>query len=511
MAQQQEQRPKLVVGIVIDQFRYDYLTRFRAGYHGGLDLLMKEGADFTNAHYMQVPTVTAVGHSIFMSGAMPSLSGIISNAWYDRNTKKQVTSVCDWSETVVGGPTSKEGEKCTDEDPASPRRFLVSTVGDELRDADDKSVVVGVSLKARAAILPSGHRANGAFWFDIKSGNFVTSSYYMKELPGWASEFNAKKLPAGYVSEGWPDFPSWSFKAKPGSPDLYGKIPASPWGNELVEKFAESALSGEQLGTHGSTDLLTVSFSSNDYIGHAVGPDAPEVRDMAIRVDALIGKLLKVVDEKVGLKNTIVVLTADHGVSPAPKVNQARKMPGTYIYADTVDIVKSALNRQFGEADWVESGDTEGIYFNRETLRTFRTKEGRPVEASEVYRVAKEALLAVPQLHAVRVYDATQLANGIGGDSIAKAFVNGFFPRESPDLALAFEPYAMPGHGSGTTHFSPYDYDKHVPILFMGPGIRAGKYNGEVKPNDIAATLATMLSIETPSGSSGRVLTEMLQ
>lgn len=501
--------PKLVVAIAIDQFRYDYLTRFRADYHGGLDLLLKQGADFTNAHYLQAPTVTAVGHSIFLSGAMPAVSGIVGNAWYDRVSRKDVTSVCDWEYQVVGGPQLNQGEKCTDEDPASPRRLLVSTVGDELRDVNDDSRVVGISLKARAAILPSGHRANAAFWFDLNSGNFITSTYYVQKLPEWAAKFNAGKLPEQYVDKQWPGFPTWKFTAS--GRQRFQKLPASPWGNELIEKFAEAALQGEQLGQRGPTDLLTVSFSSNDYVGHAVGPDAPEVHDMSKRVDVLIGKLLQAIDAKVGLKNTIVVLTADHGVSPAPPVNQKRKMPGTYVTAHPGDVVKSALNSKFGNAEWLESSGEGGIYLNWKVIDEFQTKDGKRLTHDDVYRVAKQALLDAPDLHAVRVYDREQLANGISGDFIARAFINGFFPRTSPDLVLAYEPYAVPGSGHGTSHFSPYDYDKHVPILFMGPGIKAGQYAGEVSPIDIAPTLATMLSIETPSGSEGRVLTEMLQ
>src|SRR5581483_3021668 len=179
-------KPKLVVGIIIDQFRYDYLTRFRGDYHGGLDQLMTQGADFTNAFYAQVPTVTAVGHSIFLSGAMPSVSGIVSNAWYDRDEQKVVTSVCDWSVRTVGGDQPERGTKCTDADPASPKRLLVTTVGDELRNANGDSKVIGISIKARAAILPSGHRAAGAYWLDDVSGNFISSTFYMDELPAWA-------------------------------------------------------------------------------------------------------------------------------------------------------------------------------------------------------------------------------------------------------------------------------------------------------------------------------------
>jgi predicted AlkP superfamily pyrophosphatase or phosphodiesterase len=490
---------------VIDQFRYDYLTRFRGDYKGGLDRLLRQGAVFTNANYAQSPTVTAVGHSIFMSGAMPAVSGIVNNRWYDRQLKKEITSVCDWNEKITGAPAIPAARACTDEDPASPRRLLVSTIGDELRDARDESKVIGVSLKARAAILPSGHRANSAYWFDIRTGSFVTSTYYRSELPAWASSFNDRKQAEKFVSQKWPEFPSWDFKGAAGSPQVYSKIPASPWGNELVEGFAEAALSGEKLGQGDATDMLTVSFSSNDYVGHAVGPDAPEVRDMAIRVDALIGKLLALIDRSVGLQNTVVVLTADHGVSPAPGTSEKRRMPGVYVAANAAEVVKTALNDHFGQAGWIESGGNGGIWFNGKTL------EEKKVTAHDVYQVAREAILAKPELHAVRVYDREQLSNGIAGDSIARSFVYGFFPRESPDLSIVFEPYALIDSTNGTTHFSPYGYDRHVPVIFMGPGVKTGRYNGEIQPNDIAPTLATMLDIETPSGSSGRVLTEMMQ
>ena len=277
-------QPKLVVVVVVDQFRYDYLTRFRDDYHFGLYTLLNRGADFTNGFYAQIPTVTAVGHSIMLSGAMPAVSGIVGNSWYDRAESKVVTSVCDWNVKVVGAPQPKEGAKCTDSDPASPRRLLVSTLGDELKDAHPDSKVIGISIKARGAILPSGHGANGAFWFDDANGAFVTSSYYMESLPEWARAFNDQKLAAKYVEQKWNGFPNWDFHAQANAP-IYGRLPASPWGNELIEKFTEAAIAGEKLGQRGPTDLLTVSFSSNDYVGHAVGPNAPEVRDMAIRGD----------------------------------------------------------------------------------------------------------------------------------------------------------------------------------------------------------------------------------
>jgi hypothetical protein len=496
-------KPKLVVAIIVDQFRYDYLTRFRSDYHGGFDQFLTQGADFTNAFYQQVPTVTAVGHSIFMSGAMPAVSGIISNNWYDRDEGKIVTSVCDWDQKQVGGGHGEsEGPRCTDADPASPKRLLVSTLGDELRTASPQSKVVGVSIKARGAILPSGHRAAGAYWFDDETGNFITSTFYMKDLPKWADAFNQQKLAAQYVDRKWEAFPKWSFHAPVGSKLPYLNIPASPWGNELIEGFAEAALQGEQLGQRGVTDLLTVSFSSNDYVGHRTGPDAPEVRDMAIRTDQLLAKLFKRINETVGMKNTVVVLSADHGVSSAPTQAAADKMPGGYLHADLEDAVTSALNKKFGKGDWLIPGAGEtALYFNYDAFKTAKREE--------ILGVARDAILAVPQLHVTRVYTREQMDNGVEGDFIARAEMNGYYPRRSGDLFLIYEPGYIPG-SSGTSHFSPYAYDRHVPILFMGPGIKPGRYNETIAPNDIAPTLATMLSIQTPSGSSGRVLTEML-
>ncbi|MBV8832362.1 MAG: alkaline phosphatase family protein [Acidobacteriaceae bacterium] len=503
-------KPKLVVAIIVDQFRYDYLTRFRADYHGGFNQLLTEGAVFTNAHYDQIPTVTAVGHSIFMSGAMPAVSGIVGNTWYDRDEEKNVTSVCDWAEKTVGGHQEEKGPKCTDSDPASPRRLLVSTLGDEMRNADERAKVVGVSIKARGAILPSGHRALGAFWFDDVTGNFVSSSFYVNSLPAWAEAFNGQKLANEYTGRAWEGFPTWHFRAAPGSPTPYAAIPASPWGNELIERFAEEALGGEKLGQRGVTDLLTVSFSSNDYVGHRVGPDAPEVRDMAIRTDQLLANLFRRIDSSVGMKNVIVVLSADHGVARLPEIDKKDKMPGGYIAGNVENAVTAALNRRFGKKDWLIPGAGEtALYFDHDALENAKTADGKSVAEDEVYDAAVNVLMNTPKLHVARVYTRKQLLQGATGDFVARAQTNGFNPRRSGDLQIIFEPGYIPG-SSGTSHFSPYDYDRHVPLLFMGPGIEAGRYTENVEVNDVAPTLATILDVETPSGSSGRVLGEML-
>ncbi|MBV9611463.1 MAG: alkaline phosphatase family protein, partial [Acidobacteriaceae bacterium] len=381
---------------------------------------------------------------------------------------------------------------------------------DELRTAHEDAKVIGISIKARAAILPSGHRATGAYWFDDVTGNFISSTFYMAELPPWASAFNGRQLAAKYVNQKWEGFPEWDFHAPAGSKIPYAALPASPWGNELIEQFAEQAIRGENLGQRGATDLLTVSFSSNDYVGHRTGPDAPEVRDMAIRTDQLLGKLFHAIDEQVGMRNALIVLTADHGVAPTPERDEAAKMPGGYIYADLEDAVQSGLRKQFGKANWVIPGASDsGLYFDWQAIANVKATDGSALSEHAIYAAARDVILSTPQLHAARVYSREQLENGAEGDFIARAAMNGFYPRRSPDIAVVFEPGYMPGT-SGTTHFSPYAYDTHVPLLFMGPAIQSGHYEAKVKPNDVAPTLATLLEVQTPSGSSGRVLSEML-
>jgi predicted AlkP superfamily pyrophosphatase or phosphodiesterase len=286
---------------------------------------------------------------------------------------------------------------------------------------------------------------------------------------------------------------------------LYSGLEASPWGNELTEAFAEAAISGEKLGARGATDLLTVSFSSNDYVGHRVGPDAPEVRDMTIRTDQLLAKLFRFLDARIGLKNVVVVLSADHGVASAPSENQKTKIPGGYLTGHATAAVANALNSRFGGAHWlIDARSEEVLYLDLNTVREKHATLG------DLYETARAALLADPNLHVARVYDRSQLSQGIGGDFVATAEQNGFNPRRSGDLFLVYEPGYMAGSGSGTTHFAPYRYDTHVPVLFMGPGIRAGRYDEMIAPNDIAPTLATLLNIQTPSGSSGRPLAEIL-
>lgn len=346
-----DKKPKLVLAVVVDQFRYDYLLRFRADYHRGIARLLEHGAVFVDAHYAQFPTVTAIGHSTFLSGATPSVSGIIGNEWFDRGSNRSVTSVSDDTTKLLGGVPEATG--------SSPHRLLVSTVTDELKMADAKSKVIGISVKDRSAILPGGHMADAAYWFDNKSNHFVTSTYYMKDLPAWVEKINQDQPIAKYLGAKWMpvdakpgDKPFCSLTA--GSGIRYcGALEQTPFSNELLEDFAEKAIENEKLGMRESTDVLALSFSANDYVGHALGPDAPEVRDISIRTDQLLGKLLDFIDSKIGAGNTLVVFTADHGVAPVPEVNQARKMPGGRLDEATISAaIGDALSAKFGKGSW---------------------------------------------------------------------------------------------------------------------------------------------------------------
>jgi predicted AlkP superfamily pyrophosphatase or phosphodiesterase len=495
-------KPKLIVAIVVDQFRYDYLLRFRKDYTAGFKTLLEQGAVFDDAHYIHYPTVTAVGHSTFLTGATPSLSGIVSNSWYDRESKKNVTSVSDDNTSLVGAPNSGG---------SSPRRLLVSTLGDEIRMQGVDSKVIGISIKDRSAILPAGHMANAAYWFDSKTNQWVTSSYYMNALPAWVASVNAAKPASRAEGASW-----FALDAKHGDPPLCtmlqdqkdvrtcGSLEASPWGNELIEELAVRALTEEKLGQHAATDLLTVSFSSNDYVGHAVGPDDPEVRDISIRTDRLLGKLIEAAAKQAGMDNVLFVLTADHGVAPVPEVNTARKMPGGRLRNDLLTTtLQTALDKKYGPGKWIDGAAGEALYLNQSLIAQYKLNK------ADVERTAADSLRQLP--HIFRVYTATDLREGrIMNDNVSAALSYGFYEQRSGDIFVIPEPFYM-YDATGTTHGTPFDYDSHVPVIFMGAGIKPGHYYQKIAVNDIAPTLAAIDGVEAPSGSIGRVLQEMWQ
>jgi predicted AlkP superfamily pyrophosphatase or phosphodiesterase len=517
---------RLVLGIVIDQFRYDYLTRFEDLFEArGFRRLLHDGAVFTNANYIYLPTITAPGHATFMSGSIPALNGIVGNDWFDRETGKTITSISDSSVKLLGG---------VGEEPASPSRLIGSTVGDQLRLSNNgKSKVVGIAFKDRSAVLPAGKQPNGAYWFDSILGTFVSSTYYFPDLPVWVKEFNRNNRPdKKYFGAHWdlllrdaaayqrslPDdspyeksprgnkFPHIidSNESIPGKV-FYENFEESPFANEYTAAFARAAIEGEKLGQDDYADLLTVSFSANDKVGHSFGPYSQEVEDITLRTDRLLGDFFTYIDQKIGLANTIIVLTADHGVAPVPEHSQDIGLGGgRFASRSLTSAIKAGLDKRFGEADWILAAGNGNIYFDYDLI------ERKKVNRQEMERTGCEAALKFEGVG--HCFTRSQLLFGPlppGGYSAQAA--RGFNAERSGDLVLVVKPFYLQRTEYGTSHSTPYSYDTHVPVIFYGAGVVAGSYANPSSPSDIAPTLSTLLKIEPPSNTVGRVLTEAIK
>jgi hypothetical protein len=493
-----EEAPRLVLLVAVDQMRYDYLPRFASAFTGGFRRLMREGAVFTNAHLDHYPSVTAVGHAAMLTGAPPAISGIVGNDWYERALNRNVTSVEDPGTTLLGG---REAAGC------SPHRLRVSTVGDELKMAHPGSRVIGISHKDRSAILMAGRMADLALWWDTQTGAFVSSTWYVPELPEWAAAFNAGRPADAWLGREWrvlgeggtllgkmPDMPG---------PAYYGALYNSAFGNELLASLAEAALEGENLGRRGATDVLALSFSCNDAVGHDKGPHSAEVRDITVRTDLALDRLLTTIDRRIGLARTVVIVTADHGVAPVPEQMAAWKMPGgRQPRADLERAATDALEKALGPGAWVEGRAGSALYLNRTLMAA------RGLDPAVVERRLASGVEAVEPVW--RAYTRTQLLEGrVPPDPWSRRVILSFDRERSGDIEVLLEPYWMSA-SSGTTHGAAYSYDTHIPLMVMGPGIRPGRYDRAVVLNDLAPTLATLLGIETPSGASGQTLAEIL-
>jgi predicted AlkP superfamily pyrophosphatase or phosphodiesterase len=542
-------RPRLVLLIAVDQFRRDYLERFGDLFvNNGFRRLLRDGASWEEANYDHVPTYTACGHATMMTGAYPSETGIVGNEWIERETGRRITSVSDTTVKLLGGNQNEPA--------ASPRRLMASTVGDELRLAtNDRSKVIGISVKDRSAILPAGRHANGAYWFSGASGNMVSSTYYFSELPAWVTQFNSKRpadqffkkvwdrlLPEGeYLKRAGADSPPWedigqvrgdtnafphtiTGGATAVGPQFYAALDFTPFSNDLLVQFAEEALVNEKLGQDDDTDVLTVSFSANDYVGHRYGPYSQEAMDVTLRVDRQIGTLLDFVDAKVGLRNTIVVFTADHGVAPIPEHAATLGLDGARLRnEDIIAAVRSGISARYNPknsspdptADYIFSYEYFGrptpafingnIYFNYAALRRDQ------INLDEISRVAGEAALSVRGTS--RFYTRAQLQQGeiSVSDPIERRVVHGFYSTRSGDVVIIAEPFKYLGDNIPATHGSPYSYDTHVPVVIMASGLTPGRYFDRASPADIAPTISALLRTTPPSNSVGRVLLEALR
>ena len=509
-------RPKLVLVLVIDQFRYDYLMRFRPYFgKGGFNRLLEGGAVFTDCRFDYATTMTGPGHATLLTGAYPDLHGIIENNWYDRDRHREVYCVEDLSTRLVAN-----GEKASASPGLSPRNLTASTLGDELRLATDfRAKVVSISLKDRAAVLMGGHTPSAAYWYDVGSGRFVTSTYYMPALPAWVDEFNRKSPINQFCGQKWQALVETpgangkilsAFEPFPGEtcpdPKFLGWLEDTPYMNEVELGFAADAIRSERLGQGAETDLLTLSLSVNDYIGHEFGPYSEEVADTTLRTDRDLAAFFEDLDKLVGLDNVWIAFSADHGVAPSQAFIQEHKLGlGLAQPAAVGGAAERALTQAFGPGPWIEDQDESYLYLNRGTLKK------RNVPESKAEEVAAQA--AASQAEVAAAFTRTQLLTGsLPHSPLARKAANSFNSKRSGDVFLVLMPYAVPSSSAtGTTHGTPWNYDAQVPLIFWGSAFKPGFYATACQPIDLVATLAARLGLTQPSGAQGTPLATSLK
>lgn len=524
----QVDKPKLVVGIVVDQMRADYLYRF-ANHYGedGLKLLMKEGTNFQNCHYNYVPTFTGPGHASIYTGTTPANHGIVANAWWSREEGKRVNCVEDQQSKPVGSSPDTKGNY-------SPIRLKSNTITDQIKLMDSRSKVYSISIKNRGAILPGGHAPDGVFWYDYANGGFMTGSYYANRLPDWVVMFNQEKNAATYMPEKWetlkpiatyiesradnyayeasitndpPVFPYNLKKAIKEGKSLTELFVNTPFANTMLTDFARVILEMEKLGKGEATDFLAISYSSPDIIGHSYGPYSKEMQDVMIRLDRDIAKLIKSLDDRLGRDNYVLFLTADHAVEPIPQYLLDHKMAaGYFFWKPFEDALRQAVASQFGEG-LVDDVYNNSVYLNKQAIEKGGFNYG------QVVFFVKEFLRNYP--HIKQVYSGRELQEfGYLHDWSIKVAM-GFHPVESGDLLFTLEPGYLPvkednlKSKQGTSHGSAFSYDTQVPLLFFGKGIPAVNVFREVEITDITPSLSLMLGLTKPSGSTGKVLVEL--
>jgi predicted AlkP superfamily pyrophosphatase or phosphodiesterase len=518
--QQPPMRPRLVVVLSIDQMRVDYLSRFAPLYKGGLKRLIERGAVFNNARYRHASTETGPGHSVLLSGRHPSHSGIVANEWWDPYLKKPINVVDDPFHLPLGG----EGRS------ASPVNALSFTVGDALKLANVNSRVVGVSLKDRSAILMAGRRADAAYWYETAGGNFITSTYYAREAPPWLTQWNRLRVVDTYAGKKWtrllddesvyekyagPDavegewdrkdivFPH-AIRGNPPDRVYYDDFRRTPFADEVTLSVAFEAMKAHQLGQDAETDILAIGFSATDVIGHTYGPESQEIMDQLLRLDALLEKLFQRIDDSVGLANTVVVLSADHG--SLPLVENLRRQ-GIEARRASPDVLKNAvqvaLDRRFPGVQGLIAYFATDIYFDEDVIRLNRLERGA------IERTAIDALMSTGLVE--KVYTHSDLMTTYSADPEMRLFQNAFFQPRSPHLNVLVKKYVyLNSQVGGTGHGTAHDYDRHVPVIFMGEKVKAGTYQAESGPEDIAPTLAHLLGLAYPREYDSRLLLEMM-
>ena len=518
--QAQVQRPKLVVGIVVDQMRWDYLYRFNDRYApDGFKRMLNQGFSCENTFMPFTPTYTAAGHSSVYTGSVPAINGIIGNYWYRKDLKRNWYCSEDTSESSVGS-SSTAGKM-------SPRNMLTTTITDELRLATNfQSKSIGVALKDRGSILPAGHAANAAYWFDNATGGWITSTYYMNELPAWVKKFNDKKLPDQYLQQNWNTlYPINTYKQSSSDDKVYEStingedntfphltaaitvnkyesFRQTPGGNTYTVDMAKATIDAEKLGQRGVTDFLAISFSSPDYIGHAFGPNSIEVEDTYLRLDKDLAGLFKYLDAKIGKGQYLVFLTADHAVAHTPGFMKENKLPGGAF--DDVQVKKwlnESAEKKFGVKNAVEQVINYQLYLNHSALDDNKTDKA-------IFKTwVVNELKTHPAI--LSAFDLQELSSTPIPVKIKDMVINGYNQKLSGDIQFVFNPGWFDGWDKGTTHGAWNPYDSHIPLLWYGWKIKPGKTNRETYMTDIAPTLAAMLKVQMPNGSVGHVIEEV--
>jgi len=517
--------PKLVVGIVVDQMRYDYLTRFWNHYgEGGFKRLVKEGFNCKNNHFNYAPTSTGPGHTSIYTGTTPATHGIIGNNWYDKNEDKEVYCASD-EEYVSVGTISDAGKM-------SPHRMNVTTITDELRlHTQKRGKTIAIALKDRGAILPGGHTANAAYWFHgADEGKWITSAYYMKELPKWVSDFNASdKIKAykkvwttlkdinSYVESGsdnnnyeglfdgetTPTFPH-------STPNLLEKTKAfdilkyTPYGNSITADFAIEALKEENLGTDLITDFLAISFSSTDYVGHKYGVNSKEIQDTYLRLDQDLKRIFKALDKRVGENEYTVFLTADHGAIDVPSYLKDQKIPAGYFDFSVLKPKFDAfLEYTFGTTDIVKNFSNYQFFLDHKVIKNLE------LDLEEAQRIIVNEVLGYKGVD--RVYTGQQMVQNQYASGIPYILQNGYNQKRSGDVLIVLKPGMITYPKTGSTHGSPQIYDTHVPLLFYGKGVQKGHTFERTEISDVAPTIAALLGISFPNGAIGSPIVEVLE
>jgi predicted AlkP superfamily pyrophosphatase or phosphodiesterase len=497
-------RPKLIVVIVIDQFRGDYLERYRDQFgDAGFRLLLDHGAYFPNCNYDYANTRTAPGHSTLFTGAYSNGHGIVANEWWDDKKRRMVTSVEDDATKLVGVDGEKVG--------ASPHNLLADTLGDELKLATQgKSRVFAVSMKDRAAVFPAGYAGDAAYWIEPKSGAWITSTFYRNDLPRWVQDFNSTQ-PVKYWDRDWKDAQGTLLrstahrKGKDGSDaGFYEVVASTTFGNEYELEFAKQLVVYENVGRGPATDLLSISLSPNDILGHQVGPDSPEMQQMALDLDRQLAGFFNFLAHQIGLADVWIALSADHGISSLPDVVKKLRIPAANLDSAKIEAeINGAVATKFfaGHSARYVKLDYPIVWIDQEPFAAAHVRE---------HDAEQDVGEAMKQAGMRDFYTKSQLAAGeVPNTALGRKFLNSYSPEAGWYVMGVGDIYTVGGQ-KGTDHTSPYTYDTHVPLAFYGLPFAPGTYRNSVEPIDMAPTLASLLGINAPTHSVGRVLTEAL-